>query len=88
MSLFVDRETYNSVASAMSLRSLSWKIGQVTGPVLVGTTMDFISTEVGFLLAAGFIVVATLGFVVTARRAHRERVESVEQNEKPAPTDD
>lgn len=57
------------------------------GPVLVGTTMDFIS-EVGFLLAAGFIPVTTSEFAVTARRAHRERVENVERNEKPAPTDD
>ncbi|MDS0475326.1 MFS transporter [Natrinema sp. 1APR25-10V2] len=75
MSLFVDEgEEYDSVASAMSLRSLAWKVGQVTGPVLVGTTMDFVSTEAGFYLAAGFIVVATTGFVVTARRAHAKRV--------------
>ncbi len=71
MSLFVDEgEEYDSVASAMSLRSISWKVGQVTGPVLVGTTMDFISTTAGFYLAAGFIAVATLSFVVTARRAY------------------
>lgn len=88
MSLFVDEgETYNSVASAMSLRSLSWKIGQVTGPVLVGTTMDFVSTEAGFLLAAGFIVFATSGFVVTATRAHRQRAPG-DAGETPAPTDD
>jgi DHA1 family multidrug resistance protein-like MFS transporter len=88
MSLFVDEgETYESVASAMSLRSISWKVGQVTGPVLVGTTMDLISTEVGFLLAAGFIVVATVGFVITATRAHRARTKVPEGNE-PVPTDD
>jgi len=74
MSLFVDEgEQYDSVASAMSLRSISWKVGQVTGPVLVGTTMDFVSTEAGFVLAAGFIAVATAAFVVTARRAHAAR---------------
>jgi MFS family permease len=71
MSLFVDEgEQYDSVASAMSLRSVSWKVGQVTGPVLVGATMDFFSTEAGFVLAAGFIVAATALFVVAARRAN------------------
>ncbi|SDJ85996.1 Predicted arabinose efflux permease, MFS family [Halovenus aranensis] len=84
MSLFVDEgETYDSVASAMSLRSISWKVGQVAGPVLVGTTMDFFSTAVGFLLAAGFILFATAGFVVSATRAHRRRLSG-----GPAPSDD
>jgi MFS family permease len=74
MSLFVDEgEAYDSVASAMSLRSISWKVGQVLGPVLVGGTMDLVSTEAGFLLAAGFIGVATVGFVLTARRADAVR---------------
>jgi DHA1 family multidrug resistance protein-like MFS transporter len=85
MSLFVDEgATYDSVASAMSLRSISWKVGQVTGPVLVGTTMDLFSTEAGFLLAAGFIVVSTAGFVVTATRAHRKR----QRVGDPSPSDD
>ena len=74
MSLFVDEGTkYDSIASAMSLRSLSWKVGQVAGPVMVGTTMDVVSTEAGFVLAAGFIAVATTAFVVTARRADAAR---------------
>jgi MFS family permease len=74
MSLFVDEgEAYDSVASAMSLRSLSWKVGQVVGPVLVGFSMDLVSTRAGFLLAAGFIGVATVGFVLAARRADTER---------------
>ncbi|TKX55295.1 MFS transporter [Halorubrum sp. SP3] len=72
MSLFVSEgEAYDSVASAMSLRSVSWKVGQVVGPVLVGTTMDVTTTETGFLLAAGFIAFATTGFAWQARRAHR-----------------
>jgi MFS family permease len=84
MSLFVDEgEAYDSVASAMSLRSISWKVGQVLGPVLVGSTMDLVSTEAGFVLAAGFIVVATTGFVVTSRRAHATRVAT----ERPTPGD-
>ncbi|QLH82419.1 MFS transporter [Halosimplex pelagicum] len=71
MSLFVNEgEAYDSVASAMSLRSVSWKIGQVVGPVIVGFMMDLFSTEAGFLLAAGFIAVATVGFSITSRRAH------------------
>ncbi|AXG06025.1 MFS transporter [Haloplanus rubicundus] len=75
MSLFVDEgEQYESVASAMSLRSLSWKTGQVVGPVLIGTTMDFISVEAGFVLAAGFLVIATAVFIITAHRAHARRV--------------
>jgi MFS family permease len=88
MSLFVDEgEQYDSVASAMSLRSLSWKVGQVVGPVLVGTTMDFVSTEAGFLLAAGFIVIATSGFVVTATRAHQRRTPAGDPHEESSPTD-
>jgi len=83
MSLFVDEgERYDSVASAMSLRSISWKVGQVLGPVLVGSTMDVISTEAGFLLAAGFIVVSTVGFVFTSRRAYAEP-----RSSRPAPGD-
>ena len=70
MSLFVDEgERHDSVASAMSLRSISWKVGQVAGPVIVGTTMDFTTTETGFLLAAGFIGFATVLFVVQSHRA-------------------
>ncbi len=74
MSLFVEEgEAYDSVASAMSLRSVSWKVGQVVGPVLVGATMDFTSTEAGFLLAAAFIAFATIGFTLQARAAHTAR---------------
>ena len=70
MSLFVDEGArHDSVASAMSLRSISWKVGQVVGPVVVGTTMDFTTTETGFLLAAAFIAFATTLFVVQSRRA-------------------
>jgi len=72
MALFVEEgEEYDSVASAMSLRSISWKVGQIAGPVLVGTTMDFITTEAGFLLAAGFIAFATSAFAWQARGAYK-----------------
>jgi hypothetical protein len=37
--------------------------------------MDIVSTRAGFLLAAGFIGVATVGFVVSARRAQAVRTD-------------
>ncbi len=74
MSLFVDEGSeYDSVASALSLRSVSWKVGQIAGPVVVGVTIDVIGVTAGFLLAAAFIGVATTVFVITARRAHAAR---------------
>lgn len=74
MSLFVDEGSQlDSVASAMSLRSISWKVGQIAGPVTVGATIDFLDPTAGFLLAAAFIGVATAVFGVTARRAHATR---------------
>jgi hypothetical protein len=51
----------------MSLRSISWKVGQIAGPVVVGVTTDILDLTAGFLLAAGFITVATTVFVITAR---------------------
>lgn len=79
MALFVEEgERYESVASAMSLRSISWKIGQVAGPVMIGVTMDFISTEAGFYLAAGFIAFSTLLFVAQARLAASAEAAAVE----------
>jgi DHA1 family multidrug resistance protein-like MFS transporter len=71
MSLFVDEGSrLDSVASAMSLRSISWKVGQIIGPVAVGTTIDFFDPTTGFLLAAAFVGVATVTFAITARRAY------------------
>jgi MFS family permease len=70
MALFVEEgENFDSVASSMSLRSISWKVGQVVGPTLVGVVKDFVSTEAAFLTAAAFIVVATGVFVVSYRSA-------------------
>ncbi|MFC7068304.1 MFS transporter [Halobaculum lipolyticum] len=70
MSLFVEEgERYDSVASAMSLRSISWKVGQVAGPVGIGAIKEYVSTSVAFYTAAGFIVVASGVFWVVFRRA-------------------
>lgn len=70
MALFVEEgEKYDSVASSMSLRSISWKVGQVAGPVGVGLIKDFVSVEAAFYTAAGFIVVASGIFWVVFTRA-------------------
>lgn len=72
MALFVgEGEEYDAVASSMSLRSISWKVGQVAGPVLIGTVKDFVSPEAAFLAAACFVVFATSVFTITTVRAGR-----------------
>ncbi|WP_049980466.1 MFS transporter [Halolamina rubra] len=66
MALFVEEgETYDSVASAMSLRSISWKIGQTVGPVGVGLIKDFVGTVQAFLTASVFVLFATGVFWLT-----------------------
>jgi MFS family permease len=77
MALFVEEgERFDSVASSMSLRSISWKIGQVTGPALVGVIKDAVSTMWAFWTAAGFIALSTAVFVGVFARgrvaAHRQ----------------
>lgn len=68
MSLFVrEGERFDSVASSMSLRSISWKVGQVAGPVLVGSIKDVVGTGAAFFTAAGFILLASVVFVVAGR---------------------
>jgi len=70
MSLFVEEgERYDSVASAMSLRSISWKVGQVAGPVGIGAIKQYVSTGAAFYTAAGFIVVASVVFWFVFQRA-------------------
>jgi MFS family permease len=69
MSMFVSEgELYDSVASSMSLRSISWKIGQVSGPLFVGLVVDVFGMAVAFVCAAGFILVAALVFLGVSRR--------------------
>ncbi|WP_435128597.1 MFS transporter [Halobaculum sp. D14] len=72
MSLFVEEgEHYDAVASAMSLRSISWKVGQVAGPVGIGLIIDYVSTSAAFYTAAAFIVVASGVFWLVFQRASR-----------------
>ena len=60
MALFVEEgEKYDSVASAMSLRSISWKVGQTAGPLGVGLIKDYVGTAEAFLTASVFVVFAT-----------------------------
>ncbi|MFB6156013.1 MAG: MFS transporter [Haloferacaceae archaeon] len=66
MTLFVEEgERFDAVASSMSLRSISWKVGQISGPVAVGLIKDFVSNEAAFLTASAFILFATGVFVFT-----------------------
>jgi DHA1 family multidrug resistance protein-like MFS transporter len=70
MALFVEEgEHLDSVASSMSLRSISWKVGQVAGPLSVGAIKDFLGPTAAFLTAALFIVAAAGVFVVVRSRA-------------------
>jgi nitrate/nitrite transporter NarK len=66
MSLFVEEgERLDATASAMSLRSVSWKVGQVVGPFVAGAVKQFVSADAAFLVAAGFIFGSTAVYVVT-----------------------
>ncbi|MFB6255033.1 MAG: MFS transporter [Halobacteriaceae archaeon] len=70
MSLFVEEgEKYDSVASSMSLRSIAWKIGQISGPLAVGIIKDTVSTLAAFWTAAAFILVATGMFLYMYSRS-------------------
>ena len=60
MALFVEEgEHFDAVAGSMSLRSIAWKVGQVTGPVTVGALWDVTNVFVAFATAGVLIVVAT-----------------------------
>ncbi|WP_299268290.1 MFS transporter [Halorientalis sp.] len=68
MTLFVEAgEQFDAVAGSMSLRSIAWKVGQVVGPVTVGTLWDYTDVFVAFWTASGLIAVATLAFGVLYR---------------------
>ncbi|MXR20378.1 MFS transporter [Halobacterium bonnevillei] len=70
MSLFVQEgEHLDSVASSMSLRSISWKVGQIAGPVVVGAIKDLAGPEVAFATAGAFIVGAAGVFVLVRSRS-------------------
>lgn len=63
MALFVaEGERIEAVASSLSLRSISWKVGQLVGPILVGAVWDATSVLVAFLTASGFVFVSAAVF--------------------------
>jgi MFS family permease len=65
MALFVEEgEHFDAVAGSMSLRSIAWKVGQVSGPVVVGAIWDATSVLVAFWTAAGFLVLSAGVFAV------------------------
>jgi DHA1 family multidrug resistance protein-like MFS transporter len=70
MALFVEEgEVFDSVASAFSLRSIAWKVGQIIGPVSVGLIWDTMGVFAAFWTAAVFILLASGTFLVVHRRA-------------------
>jgi nitrate/nitrite transporter NarK len=80
MALFVSEgERIDSPASSMSLRSISWKVGQVTGPLSVGAIKDFFGATTAFLTASAFIVLSAGVFLVVRARANPP-------NPQPAPS--
>ena len=66
MALFVEEgEHFDAVAGSLSLRSISWKVGQILGPVTVGAIWDFTSVFVAFWVAAAMTVLSALTFAAT-----------------------
>ena len=64
MALFVEEgEQFDAVAASMSLRSVAWKVGQVTGPFLVGVIWDLTDVFTAFAVASGTIALAALAFI-------------------------
>lgn len=65
VSLFVaEGEHFDAVGSSLSLRSVSWQVGAIVGPLAVGGMLDFVSFFAAFWLAASFMIGA--GIVFTA----------------------
>ncbi|MFB6113328.1 MAG: MFS transporter [Halodesulfurarchaeum sp.] len=66
MSLFIQEgERLDSAASSMSLRSISWKVGQVAGPLGIGIVKEYVSITAAFLGAAAFVLAASIAFVLS-----------------------
>jgi MFS family permease len=64
MALFVEEgEQFEAVAASMSLRSIAWKVGQITGPLIVGAIWDATGVLTAFAVASGTIVLSSLVFI-------------------------
>lgn len=65
MTMFVQEgEHFDAVAGSLSLRSVSWQIGGIVGPISVGYVLDQLSFLAGFWLAAALMVIAGIAFIV------------------------
>ncbi|MDY6818013.1 MAG: MFS transporter [Halobacteriales archaeon] len=72
MALYVEEgERYDAVASSMSLRSIAWKLGQITGPLAVGAIKDAVSIAYGFWTAGGVVVISAGIFMVLYTRGQQ-----------------
>ena len=68
VAMFVREGEYqDAVGSSISLRSVSWQIGAVIGPLVIGVTTDLLSYTVAFWVAAGLAVCAGLLFILIYR---------------------
>jgi MFS family permease len=69
MALFVEEGARSeSAASSMSLRSMSWKSGELLGPLLAGVLTDAVSPEAAFWLSSSAILASVVAFVLMRRR--------------------
>jgi DHA1 family multidrug resistance protein-like MFS transporter len=69
MALFVEEGARSeSAASSMSLRSMSWKSGELLGPLAAGVLTDAVSPEAGFWLSSVAILASVVAFVLMRRR--------------------
>lgn len=64
LALFVrEGEHYDAVGGSLSLRSVSWQIGAVVGPLAVGGMLDVMTYFEAFWLAAAFMIAAGIMFI-------------------------
>ena len=64
VAMFVEEgEHYGAVAGSLSLRSVSWQVGAIVGPLAVGGMLDVMSFFEAFWLAAAFMIVAGTVFM-------------------------
>lgn len=62
--LFVEEgEQYDAVAGSLSLRSVSWQIGAIVGPVVVGSVLEVGSFFSAFGLASALVVISAITFL-------------------------
>lgn len=64
VAMFVEEgEHYDAVAGSLSLRSVSWQVGAIVGPLAVGGMLDYTTFFEAFGLAAAFMIVAGIVFI-------------------------